>query len=303
MKFTTIIALTAGLVPAAASLAWLPPLDGHLFVTEEAPSNVLEHDGVTGNYYQTFASVAPPAALMGIHTGGLNGNVLVGSNGGGVRQLDRNTGALINTFNPGGGWQWAGVYKGNGNVLIGDWNTDDIREYDPITGNFLNVFSPVVPDPADMIFGPSGNLFVCSFLGGVFELDGTTGALINQWAPGVGRANDILIMPDGRRIVTSMTSNMAHVFDSSWNPITTFAGTGWGRPHGIDLSPNDGNIYVVDGVTQGVHVFDPVTYVELNPSFLTTNTKPVDLEFRLAIPAPGALGLLGLAALGARRRR
>ncbi len=302
MKTTLFVALVAGLT--APAFASLPPTAGNLLVTEEGPGNVLEHHGVTGALVQNFAVVAGPHALMGVHSGGPNGNVLIGSNGGGVREFDRNTGSLVKTYNTGGGWQWAGVWRSNGNVLIGDWNTDDIREYDGVTGNFVSVFNPVVPDPADMIIGPSGNLFVCSFLGGVFELDGTTGALINQWAPGVGRANDILIMPDGRRIVTSMTTNSAHVFDSSWNPITTFSGTGWGRPHGIDLSPVDGRIYVVDGVTMAVHSFDPTTYAEVNSSFLTTPTKPVDLEFVTPIPAPGTLILATcVGAFAARRRR
>jgi WD40 repeat protein len=302
MKTPLVVAIIAGL--AAPALASTPPVIGNLLVTEEGPGNVLEHDGVTGAYVQTFAVVPPPRFLMGVHSGGANGNVLVGSNFGGVREYDRNTGALIKTYNPSGGWQWAGLYRPNGNVIMGDWNTDDIREYDGVTGNLVGTFSPPgIIDPADMVFGPGGNLFVCSFNGGVYELDGTTGSLINLWAPGIGRANDILFMPDGRRIVTSMTGNIAHVFDSSWNPITTFAGTGWGRVHGIDLSPVDGRIYVVDGVSQAVHSFDPTTYAEINASFLTTPTKPVDLEFVRPIPAPGVGALLAGAALWSRRRR
>jgi DNA-binding beta-propeller fold protein YncE len=297
------IAFVAGLALGSSALATSPLSVGSLLVTEEIPGNVFDHNGLTGAYIQTFANVALPRALMGVHSGGPSGNVLVGSNGGGVREYDRNTGALLQTYNTSGGWQWAGRYKSNGNVLIGDMTTDDIREYDSTTGNLVGVFSPVVPDPADMIWGPNGNLFVCSFQGGVYELDGTTGALVGSWALGVGLANDIVIMPDGRRIVTSMVTNAAHVFDSSWNPITTFAGTGWGRVHGIDVSPLDGRIYVVDGVSQSVHVFDPLTYAELNTNFLATPTKPVDIEFVRAIPSPGALALAGAAVLLRRRRR
>lgn len=306
MKTSWVCALVAGCAVSAVTpgvLANIPLGVGNLLVTEEIPGNVWEHHGVTGNLVQNFAVVAPPRALMGVHSGGPSGNVLVGSNGGGVREYDRNTGALVKTYNAGGGWQWAGIWRPNGNVLIGDWNTNDIREYNGVTGGLVGIFNPVVPNPADMIYGPNGNVFVCSFMGGVYELDGSTGAFINQWAPGVGQANDIVFMPDGRRIVMSMTSNSAHVFDASWNQIATFTGTGWGRPHGIDVSPIDGNIYAVDGVSQSVHVFDATTYAELNTSFLNTPTKPVDLEFVRAIPAPGGVVVAACAAVFAVRRR
>jgi DNA-binding beta-propeller fold protein YncE len=240
---------------------------------------------------------------MAIHTGGASGHVLVGSVTGGVREFDRMTGALINTFNPGGGWQWAGAWAPNGDVLIGDMSTNDIRRYNPITGGLIGVFSPV-PGAADMTYGLNGHLYICSYMNnGVYEVQQNTGAVLGYWATTLQRPNDIAFLADGRRIVTSMSDNLAHVFDSSWNQIATFAGTGWQRPHGIDISPNDGNIYVVDGVTQQVHVFDPTTYSELNANFLSTPTKPVDIEFRRAIPAPGALALLGLGGLMVRRRR
>jgi uncharacterized protein (TIGR03382 family) len=299
------LALAAGLAGSAAAAG---PGVGDLLVTEEGPGNVLHYNGATGAFINTFAVVPPPRALMGVHTGGPNGDVLVGSAGGGVRVYDRNSGALTQTINPTGGWQWAGVWRPNtGTVLVGDMATNDIREYDPVTGNYLSTFASGIMKPADMIYGPNGNLFVCSFDtgAGVYEIDANTGNIVNQWGLGMGFTNDLVFMPDGRRIVTAMGDNQAHVFDSSWNPIATFAGTGWGRPHGIDVSPWDGNIYVVDGMTQAVHVFDSTTYTELSANFLTTGTKPVDLEFRPAIPAPGAAALAGLAAvaLGRRRRR
>lgn len=282
------------------------PVDGNLYVTEEGPGKVLMFDGFTGTPVGLFTAAPLPGNLMGIHTGGAVGDVLVGSASGGVKRLDRNTGAVVQSYNVGGGWQWSGLWRpGSGTVLIGDHNTDDIREYDPNTGAYMGTFATGVSNPADMIFGPNGNLYVCSFDAGagVYEIDGVTGAVINQWGLGMGFTNDIVFMPDGRRIVTAMGDNKAHVFDSSWNPITTFSGTGWGRIHGITLSPNDGLIYAVDGMTTNVHSFDPVTYAEINANFCSTNTKPVDLEFRPAIPAPGAVGLLGFGALATLRRK
>jgi uncharacterized protein (TIGR03382 family) len=80
---------------------------------------------------------------------------------------------------------------------------------------------------------------------------------------------------------------------SPWEDIT-FAGR----------NQHDGLIYAIDGLTTNVHSFDPVTYAELNASFSSTNTKPVDLEFRPEIiPAPGVVGVVAAGALAVMRRR
>lgn len=276
------LALVGAVAPAQTSH------DCDVFVTEENPGNVLTYHGITGVPNNTFATVAA-ANFMAIHTGGPTEHVLVGTRGGGVHEFHRNTGALIKTYNPGGGWQWAGIYAANGDVLIGDMSTNDVRRYNPTNGAFISVFANV-PGPADMLFGPNGNLFVCSYLGGgVYELNGVSGAFVALHVPSVGLANDIAFLPDGRRIVTSMADNLAHVFHANWTPATTFAGTGWLRPHGIDISPHDGHIYVVDGVTQAVHKFHPTTYAEVNAAFIVIDSKPVDVEFRRSPRPCGAV--------------
>jgi len=291
--------------PAVATLilvaapAQSPAAPGDLYVTEEASGEVHRHNGTTGAWLEVFATVGTPCALMAIHSGLSAGDVLVGSITGGVRELNRDSGELIRTYNPLGGWQWAGVYAPNGDVLIGDMSTNDVRRYRRSDGAFLGVFGSV-PGPADMVFGPNGNLFVCSFgAGGVYELNGNTGTLVAVRVPEVAQANDIVFLSDGRRIVTSMgLSNRAHVFDAAWLPVTTFRGIGWGRPHGIDVSPYDGHIYVVDGVTSCVHVFHSTTYAELNAAFVTVDSKPVDLEFRRTHLAAGHFTRYGNACHG-----
>jgi hypothetical protein len=286
-----LLAVAAGGV--APALAQAPGAVGDLYVTEEATGEVHRHHGVSGVSLGVFATVAAPRRLMAIHSGVTFGHVLVGSDGGGVRELHRDSGAPIRTYNPLGGWQWAGVYAPNGQVLIGSMATNDVRRYRRSDGALLGVFGNV-PGPADMVFGPNGNLFVCSFTaGGVYELNGNNGALVAWRVPGVAAANDIVFLADGRRIVTSMGTNRAHVFDGNWTQLATFAGTGWGRPHGIDISPHDGNIHVVDGVTASVHVFDKTTYEELDASFVTIDSKPVDIEFRRASPAAGDFSRYG----------
>lgn len=267
-----------------------------LYVTEEATGKVLRHLGDTGVFQDVFATVSGQQ-IMGIHTSDTIGHVLVGSTYGGVSERHRDTGAHIRTYNASGGWQWAGVYARNGDVLIGDMSTNDVRRYNPSTGALIGFFGSVMA-PADMRFGPNGNLFVCSFAAGVYELDGDNGTLVAMHAPGLGMANDIAFLPDGRRIVTSMATNSAHVFNAAWTQIATFAGTGWGRPHGIDISPHDGHIYVVDGVSSNVHSFHSGSYLELNASFATIDSKPVDLEFRRPLRVAGGLTRFGTGCAG-----
>jgi hypothetical protein len=272
-----VLSLLGALAPLARGQSYF---ECDVFVTEEGPGKAYAFHGSSGIPDNILATI-PNANLMAIHTGGPGQHVLLGASMGGVREVHRTTGALIKVFNPTGGWQWAGVFAANGDVLIGDMTTNDIRRYDPVTANYINTFGSV-PGPADMVFGPNGNLFVCSYsAGGVFELNGTTGTFVAHHAQNVMEANDIVFMPDGRRIITSMRTNLAFVFGPTWNPITTFAGTGWGRPHGIDKSPHDGHIYVADGVTNAVHRFDPTTYAETHANWIVIDSKPVDVEFRI----------------------
>ena len=141
------------------------PIDGNLFVTEEGPGNVLMFNGVTGGPVGAFTAAPLPGNVMGIHTGGAVGDVLVGTaQGNGVKRLDRTTGAVVQTYGAGGGWQWAGVWRPSTNtVLVGSMASDDIREYDADTGAVLGTFATGVSDPADMLDRPNGNLCACAY--------------------------------------------------------------------------------------------------------------------------------------------
>jgi len=255
---------------------------GDLFVTSDASNLTRAYGGATGNYLGNFASAVNGAGILGI-TFGNNDRVLVGSFGGGVDEYDATNGNYIKTYNPGGGTQWGAVYRSNGNVYIGSWNTQDVREYDGNTGAFVRVLFPV-PDAADMTWGPNGHLYVASYgTFTVYELDDITGAPYNIIPlPFGARANDVGFLPGGRMIVTAMGPNTCYVYDASPTLIGNFTGTGWQRPHGIAISPHTGNILIADGVTTQVHEFDPTTYAELNANFLNPNPgdKIVDVFFR-----------------------
>jgi DNA-binding beta-propeller fold protein YncE len=256
---------------------------GDLYVTSDASNLVRAYTGTTGSFLGVFTASNLGLGQLAIHFGLTNNRVLVGHFSGGVDEFDASTGAYIKTYAPGGGFQWAGIYRMDGRVLIGSQTTNDIRVYDEVTGAFLSVLCPF-PGPADMEFGPNGNLYVCSYTGTmVAEIDPMTGALLSSWPQSPGdRTNDIAFLPSGNILVTAMFSNVCYVYDPAYNLITAFAGTGWMRPHGVVISPHTGNILIADGVTTQVHEFDPVTFTELNPAFLVPGPgdKIVDVAFR-----------------------
>jgi streptogramin lyase len=256
---------------------------GDLYVTSDASNIVRAYDGTSGAFLGVHATSVNAIGELGIHFGTLNGRFLVGSFGGGVDEFNAVSGAYIKTYSPGGGWQWAGIYAPTGNVYIGSFYGNDVSEYDVNTGAFIRIVS-YVQSPADMRFGPNGNLYICSFNGGfVYEVHPITGAAINQWSmPAGAQPNDIAFLPNGEILVTAMRTNVVYRYSPAMVLLGSFTGTGWGNPHGIEIGPVDGNIYVVDGISSQVHVFDPVTFNEIDTAFLSPDPgeKIVDLEFR-----------------------
>ena len=263
---------------------------GDLFVSSDASNVVRAYNGASGAFLGVHtASVLPGNGELGLHFGDSNNRMLVGHFGGGVNEFDATTGAYIKTYNPGGGWMWAGIYRPNGNVLVTDTGNDQIVQYDGVTGASLGVFKtlPPISMPSDLRYGPNGHLYVCCYGSSmVYELHPNTGAVISAWMmpfPG-DQPNDVAFLPNGEILVSVMGMNCVHRFDSTPGHafLGSFFGTGWMRPHGIDISPANGHIFVADGVTTQVHEFDPVTFAELNPAFLSPGPgdKIVDLEFR-----------------------
>jgi WD40 repeat protein len=276
---------------AGSAAAGTPGAVGDLYVTNDVDNMTRQYDGSSGSVIGPFFTSSAAVGQMAIHYGDTNNRVLIGHSTGGVEEFNATTGAYIKTYNPSGGWQWAGLYAPDGNVYIGDMSTNDVRKYDSTTGLLIGVLT-TVDGPADMRIGPDGNLYICSYtMGYVRVVNAITGAFLDEWAQASGdRSNDIAFLPNGDILVTVMASNVCYHYNSGKVLLGSFSGTGWGRPHGIDISPWDGNIYVADGITTQVHVFDPTTFVELNPAFLSpgTGAKIVDIQFR---PEPGPVSL------------
>lgn len=276
---TPLLVLSLAVLPAAGARAAV----GDLFVSSDFFDVTTTYDGGTGVQIGPFTSSVLGTGELGVSFGGPFNRVLIGHFTGGVDEFDVSTGGYVKTYNTGGGTQWAGIYAPNGNVYIGSWSTHDVREYDSTTGAFVGVLTPA-PFPADLRIGLNGNLYICGYGdSSVTEVNASSGAFVSQWnLPFGSRTNDIAFLPGGEILVTAMGTNALYRYDAAHNLIGTYSGTGWMRPHGIDISPFDGNIYVADGVTQQVHVFDSATFLELNPAFLspTPSGKIVDVIFR-----------------------
>lgn len=281
------LALFAFAQPSAASTV----NPGDLLVTSDAVNLCRNYSGTTGIFQNVFTPSIGALGQMAVHFGATNNRVLIGHNGGGVEEFDTTTGAYIKTYNAAGGWQWAGIYAPNGTVLIGDMMTNDVRRYDPVTGALIGFLAPV-PSPADMEFGPNGNLYVCSFNAGVvFEIDPVTGNVLNNIVlPAFCQANDVAFNPvNNEMLITDTRFGVVHRYSyPGYAPLGTFGGTGWTFPHGIVISPHTGRVLAIDGGTAMVHEFDQFTYVETNPAFLSPapGLKIVDLAFAPGNPTP-----------------
>jgi hypothetical protein len=258
-----------------------------LYTSSDAMNIVHRYNGSTGAAQSVLLPSFAAAGQLAIHFGQAQNRVLVGHFIGGVEEFNATTGAYIKTYDATPGVHWAGIYGPNGNVILGNWNTGNVSEYDSGTGLFVQTLTNVA-SPADMVIGPNGNLFICAYAGGyVKEVNATNGAFVSQWSlPAGAQPNDIAFNPNGEILVTAMVTNVVYRYDAAHNLINTFTNTNWGNPHGIAISPWTGNVLVIDGVTAQVHEFNPTTYVEITPTFLSPSPakKIVDLDFFVQHP-------------------
>ena len=287
---TTLLALaligTLGLAASPARAAI-----GDMYITGDVSNTVRMYTGITGAFLGNFTLTTN--SPLSIDFGTTNNRVLVGGFGAGVFEYNATTGAFIKIYGP-AVWQWSAIYRANGNVLVAETAGDKIVEYDGTTGAFIQVFANVNSMPSDMRYGPNGNLYVCLYgSAGVVELDPNTGSVISGWfLPPGSRTNDIEFL-NGEILVTALGTNLVYRYDSTpvHNLLGVFGNPFWGNTHGIEISPHNGHIYVVDGVTAQVHEFDPITFAELNAAVLTPHPgdKIVDIAFRPAgEPTPAA---------------
>ena len=222
--------------------------DGNLYVDSVTNNNVLEYDGSTGAYLGTFVSAG---------SGGLN----------------QPTGM---------------VFGQDGNLYVSSWGTESVDRFAgplapapgsplPVAGqsgaNFVVPGSGGLVSPAEMTFGPNGNLFVSNASPatgvinnnyGVLEFDASSGGFITTYVASTSSdvPRGIAFDQDGRLYVADSTTNAIHRYDSQGNylddPVTSSAsslqvplGIVFDSQGGLLVSSRDGNaVYRYDrGVT------------------------------------------------------
>jgi sugar lactone lactonase YvrE len=188
--------------------------DGNLYATSGGltsppeSSSVLRFNGKTGEFIDAFVpsgsgGLTGPRALVF----GPDGNLYVNSYNPGpgtVLRYDGTTGNFLDVFVPAGsnpfGESGSGSPRGlvfgpDGNLYVGYPGGGaafhpSVLRFDGKTGAFIDAFVPEgsggLNVPTGPLFGPDGNLYLRSGLGGpgaVLRYDGTTGAFIDQFVP------------------------------------------------------------------------------------------------------------------------
>ena len=166
---------------------------GRVLVTSGADNRVMEFH-LSGSYVGDLVAgaagrLSSPAGLVLSPPGG---ELLVANEGKDeVRMYDASSGTPLGSFvNPGSGGLIApfGLTFGpNGNLFVTS-ASNEVLEYDGMTGSFLSAFVPAATNggldqPRGLVFKPDGNLLVASFGSNeVLEYEAGTGAPLGKWA-------------------------------------------------------------------------------------------------------------------------
>jgi DNA-binding beta-propeller fold protein YncE len=216
--------------------------DGNLYVAN-GDNSVLRYNASTGALIGTFVAagsggLSNPYGL----TFGPDGNLYVSSRGtdNAILCYNGTTGAFINAFVPTGSGGLAGpagiTFGADGNLYVVSNRPSSVLRYEgpfgpspgsplPSSGqtgaNFVVAGSGGLANPADLIFGPDGNLYVSSQSTdqAVLKFDGNTGNFISTYVtPGEGglvTPRGLAFDQDGRLYVADIGNNAIHRYDST----------------------------------------------------------------------------------------
>lgn len=257
-----------------------------LLVSSFSQSRLARYSALTGTLVDTINGGGALLEPLGA-TVGPDGNLYVASEGNNqILRFDRDTGVLLGAFvrddpstsatdETGGLDGPAAVLFGvDGNLYVSSFETDNILEYDGLTGEFIAVFvssgSGGLDGPdAGMVFGPGGDLYVPSYWSNeVLRYSGVDGsfeeAFVAAGSAGLSRPRNLLFRPsDGHLLVTGEGSNNVLLYDGTTGaPIEAFIPSVT-APSGLALGP-DGNLYVTSVTANSVYRYtsDTGEYVD-----------------------------------------
>jgi MYXO-CTERM domain-containing protein len=160
------------------------------------------------------------------------------------------------------------------------WNNFFLFDLSTVTGNVVTAATLSLTQPVGGYFGPDRTFELWSYEGSVGDLIGGTG--------GVAAYNDL----QSGTLLGSLTLGTS---SSGTTVVVSFNAAGLGY-----LTSNLGNSQVVVG---GHLDFDANQTDNYTFGFTGAATDLSRLDMKTAVPAPGAVALLGLAGLVSRRRR
>jgi sugar lactone lactonase YvrE len=160
------------------------------------------------------------------------------------------------------------LLESDGNLLVTEFTSGNVLEYNGTTGAFLKVFaSGGSTDTQGAAFGPDGNLYIAS--GGddsVIRYNGTTGAPLpsagNSGATfttggGIDYAGTLAFGPDNLLYVNSYFGGQILRYNATTGVYDDTFASGLNAPSGMVF--HDGSLYVAEENTSDVLKFDPMT--------------------------------------------
>lgn len=241
--------------------------------------------------------------------GGLNNNFYIGGFGG-VTEIDGNTGAFVKQIGSGGGLDVQVSYLGT-TLYRGD--AFGIGEYDIASGTRIRTLTGGNGSAGNHLMRARGtDLWVSSWNGtSVERYDQATGALLQTISNTPFGCQALETDSLGNLYASGLYESAAvsgvwkYDFNTgTWNMFAqASAAPGGGGypngPHGFTFGA-DGNLYMAFA-SGAVEVYNGATGAYLYQLWSVAD-KLTDIKFK-PVPTPGGLALLGVAALGARRRR
>jgi len=207
-------------------------------------------------------------------------DLLVSDNfGNQLLRYDQNTGAFLGALAVGG--QLSGpvgmLLDGSGNLLVTNQNDNRILKYDPISGGFLGDFATTgMNGPAEIGFGPDGNLYVANFSGTSVSRYSTSGTFLGSYTVGgdIQGTSSFAFNSAGDLFVGSFNTGKVLRYNSSGNYVGEFA-SGINGASGLVFDA-DGDLWLTSLLNH--QVFELGTDGAVKTQF-TTNFGPIANSF------------------------